>query len=179
LEIEMKKSVLLVAVVAALSGASAFAQAVAPLSSTFDVKVELLSRCRIATGAGTEVNFGQYTAFGAASTPAPSIDITLQCTRGFGVPTLKFDANGTDASSSTGSIAPTAVGLIAGLQYSLEVSGGTTATGGDEPTLTALGTPDKRVFTVKGTMAAGQPGACSALNGICTGTQARTLTISY
>jgi spore coat protein U-like protein len=175
LEIVMKKLVLLTGLLAAISGTSVFAQAT-PVTSSFDVTVNLQSRCRIATGAGTVIDFGQYTAFGAATNAAPSINITLQCTRGFGTPSLSFDT-ATDASSSAPSIAPTGVGVIAGLQYSLAVTGGTAATPGDAASTTALGTADRRIFAVTGTMPAGQPGACATAS--CIGTQNRTLTISY
>jgi hypothetical protein len=175
LEIDMKKLALVLGLLASFAGSCAFAQA-SPVSSAFDVRVDLQSRCRVASGAGTLIDFGQYTAFGSAATPAPSINITLECTRGFGSPSLSFDT-GTDASSSAASIAPTGVGVIAGLQYSLAVSGGATATAGSAATTTTLGTADRRIFAVTGSMPAGQPGACAAAS--CVGTQNRTLTISY
>lgn len=169
----MKKITLLASFAAALMSTSAFAQSVA---SNFDVRVDLQSRCRVASGAGTLIDFGQYIAFGSAATASPSIGITLECTRGFGAPSLSFNT-GTDASSSAASIAPTGAGVIAGLQYTLAVTGGTTAAPGSAATVTALGSADTRAFTVTGTMPAGQPGACAAAS--CVGTQARTLTISY
>ncbi len=171
----MKKLALLTGLAAAFVSTSGFAQAV-PVTSSFDVKVDLQSRCRVATGAGTLIDFGQYIAFGSAATPSPSINVTLECTRGFGSPSLSFNT-GTDASTASTGIAPTGAGVIAGLQYTLAVTGGTTATAGTAASTTALGSADKRVFTVTGDMPSGQPGACAAAS--CVGTQNRTLTISY
>jgi spore coat protein U-like protein len=66
------------------------------------------------------------------------------------------------------------VGVVAGLNYTLALN--TTGTGGVNP-LTSTGTGAAQSFFINGTMAAGQAGTCAAKT--CTGTQARTLTISY
>ena len=66
------------------------------------------------------------------------------------------------------------VGVVTGLNYALALN--TVNTGGVNP-LTSVGNGLAKTFFINGTMAAGQAGACAAA--ACTGTQARTLTITY
>lgn len=66
------------------------------------------------------------------------------------------------------------VGVVAGLNYTLALN--TLNTGGVNP-LTSVGNGLAQTFFINGTMAAGQAGACASA--ACTGTQARTLTITY
>jgi spore coat protein U-like protein len=174
LEIFMKKFALLVAAAASLMSSGVFAQSA---STNFNVQVNLLSRCQVASGAGTLINFGDYTAFGSAANTAPSISLTLNCTRGLVPSSLVFDTD-TDRASSAAGLSPTATGVLAGLQYSLAVTTGT-VTAGTAPTTAAgsTNTPDARAYSVTGTMAAGQAGSCTGAS--CSAFHQRTLTISY
>jgi spore coat protein U-like protein len=69
----------------------------------------------------------------------------------------------------------TSAGVVTGLNYTLALD--TTAnTGGVNP-LTSRGSGVAQTFFVNGTIVAGQSGTCAA--GVCTGTQAHSLTITY
>ena len=65
-------------------------------------------------------------------------------------------------------------GVIAGLSYSLTLN--TVGSGGSSP-LASIGNGVPQSFFVNGTIAAGQAGACASAT--CSGTQTRTLTITY
>jgi len=70
-----------------------------------------------------------------------------------------------DATSST----------ISGVNYSLAL--GTSANSGGSSPLLSRGTGVAQIFYVNGSIAAGQPGTCTT--GICTGSQAHSITITY
>lgn len=65
-------------------------------------------------------------------------------------------------------------GVIAGVNYALALN--TVANGGVNP-LPAVGTGIPQTFFINGSLAAGQSGTCTAGN--CSGSQVRTLTITY
>ncbi len=68
------------------------------------------------------------------------------------------------------------VGVVTGLNYTLALN--TVATGGTSP-LASVGTGVAQSFFVNGSMTAGQAGTCASTAAVCTGTQIRTLTITY
>jgi hypothetical protein len=153
------------AIAAVFSAMSAATSAQTLLSSAnVDVKVTLASKCRWDTSAptGLTVNFGNYTAFQPAAQPGSSTTMTVECTRGFGgSPSISWD---------TGD----AKGVIAGLQYTLSLTGGT-ATPGAAASTTSVGSGDTIDFVLSGSMPALQAGDDQ------TGqvTQARTVTLSF
>jgi hypothetical protein len=65
-------------------------------------------------------------------------------------------------------------GTIVGLNYSLLLN---TAAAGGTPTLASVGTGIVQSFYINGTIAAGQGGTCTSA--FCSGTQTRTLTVTY
>jgi hypothetical protein len=132
-------------------------------SANVSVKVSLTSQCKLSAAAPTlAVDFGTYTAFGAATTPNPSMTFDVLCTRGFGsAPTITWDANA-------------GAGVIAGLAYSLSLSGAL-KTAGAAATATAGAGADTLTFTLGGTMASGQAGD-NAGAGAQTATRTVTLT---
>jgi len=139
----------------ALSGLlmSAAAQA-ATVGQAFNVTATLTSACASNNTAPTDVNFGAYTAFGSAATPAPTTTISFKCTRNATAP------SGVALDASTGS--------IKGVAYSLAIGAVTAAPG-------AAGSPDIYSYVVTGTMAAGQAGDATA----AAGPVVHTLTITY
>lgn len=150
-------------IVAAVMFAAAMpaAQAATAGPAPFNVQVSLTSVCTIA--AIPNMSFGTYTAFGAASIPAPTTSVALTCTRGLAAtPTLAFDA---------------AFGVVAGLNYTVS-SGAPTTTAGTNATPTAgapNGTPTTYAIVVTGAMPAGQAGTDS----VGVQTDIRTVTITY
>ena len=164
------KKLLMSASMAAMFGAMIPAAQAATVGPTaFTVQVTLDARCTITAGAGNIVNFGSYTAFGAAAT-APTVNFTYDCTRNLTTPVISFDG-------------ATNNGVVAGLNYVLTTTGPTkTATG-----LAATGTPgsgsaDTWTVGVGGTMAASQAGSCGGttqtLCNVAT-IAARTLLFTY
>lgn len=149
----MKQAAILASL--ALSGLlmSATAQA-ATVGQAFNVTATLTTACASNNTTPTDVNFGAYTSFGAAATPAPTTTISFKCTRN--------------------SVGPTAValnsttGAIKGVNYSLAIGGVVAAPG-------AAGSPDIYSYTITGTMAAGQAGDATA----AAGPVVHTLTITY
>jgi len=160
----------------------------ATVSNTFSVSVTLSSLC---TATSTQnINFGTYTAFGSASTPAPTADLVFSCTRGLNGPTFALDTVAgfaTSTSSGTvGSASATGDGVLGdvGLNYHLSVAGSKSTTGTAPTTATGnTGTADVYTFTVTGSMPANQAGTCTTGN--CTNSPTvanggvRTLTITY
>jgi hypothetical protein len=143
------KTVRALAAVAAFSALASGAWAQS-LSQGVTVQVSLASKCRVKAGATPVVDFGTYTAFQAVKTIPNAASVVFECTRGFGgSPTAAWDTtNGTAAG----------VGVLAGLQYTLTVSGGARA-GGGSATTSALGTPDLVTYTVDAEMPGDQAGA--------------------
>ncbi len=165
----MKKLILAASIAAAVAGLSAPLQA-ATVNSNFTVSVTLDARCT-ANNSGTQtVNFGTYTAFGAAVT-APNVNLTFDCTRNLAAPTVGFD---------TGS----AYGVLAGLNYQLTNGAPSKTTTGTAATAVAggIGSADTWTVAVGGTMAANQAGDCAggtqtSCNTATTAT--RTLILTY
>jgi hypothetical protein len=159
--------VVAVAALATLLAPASFAQV---STSNVTVSVNLTSKCRWQGGTDPTVaiNFGTYTAFGAASTPAPeSGDLVIECTRGFGAaPTFSWDAGAGKAANGDG--------VVAGLTYSLSLTAPATLPG--SPAAPGTAAVAKTVtFKVQGTMPAGQPGDV----GDTSTSQGRTLTVTF
>lgn len=156
----MKKIAVVVAAILSTVGSSAIA---ADVTRNVNVTVSLTSVCRVTTaGLANTLDFGTYTAFGAASTPTPSTVIALECTRGLSAPTTSFDgANNFGTAAGLNYELSTAVGAVTAGTAATAVSGG-------------VGSADTRNITVSGTMASGQAGTNGA-----SGTSARVLTITY
>jgi hypothetical protein len=134
--------------------------------ANFNVTTNLTSACQIVAAATPVLDFGTYTAFGSATTPAPTATIGLECTRNLATPvSFTFDGG-------------TSYGVIAGLNYNVTASSVTTTPGtAATPALGGVGTPDLRTITLTGDMAAGQAGDCATAT--CAATVTRTLTITY
>lgn len=155
------KKILSLAVLGSLVTFSAFtsmANAAGTAISSFDVKVNLTSACRIKTASTTGVDFGTYTAFGSPSVSAPTATILFECT------------NGLPATAALDSTS----GVVSGLAYTL-VLGAVARTGGAVATSSAAAVADVLSYTVTGTMASSQPGQGSG----GAAAQARTLTLTY
>jgi spore coat protein U-like protein len=153
--------------------AAAVAAAMTPVSAQslqgdVSVKVSLASKCRVKAGATPVVDFGTYTAFGAAKSLPGAASVTFECTRGFGgTPTATWDTtNGTVDGS----------GVLAGLQYTLTVSGGT-RTGGAAATAATLGGADEMKYSVDAAMPANQAGAGATAT--VADSHTRTLLVSF
>ncbi|HEY0665770.1 MAG TPA: spore coat protein U domain-containing protein [Gallionella sp.] len=137
-----------------------FALAKAPGASTFtgsSFPVTLIApaSCSMTTPP-SNIAFA-YTAFSPAAVLANST-YSITCTNSLAY-TMSLDAT---------------VDVLAGLNYSLALN--TTGSGGMNP-LISVGTGVAQTFFINGTMAAGQAGSCATA--ACTGTQIRTLTITY
>jgi spore coat protein U-like protein len=131
------------------TGPSAF------IGGTIPVNIIAPASCNISTPP-SNINFS-YTAFSA--TPVlGNTTYGVTCTQ-----TLAYSMS-LDAT----------VDVVAGLNYSLALN--TSGSGGVNP-LTSTGTGVEQSFFINGTMAAGQAATCATAT--CTGTQIRTLTISY
>lgn len=145
------------AVVAAFACVASTASAQSMLSnSSVTVSVTLTSQCKWTTSAptGLAVAFGTYTAFRATPlTPATPATFSVTCTRNFGTsPTVTWDTtNGTN----------TGIGVLAGLQYTLSVSGGT-PTAGTAASTSTTGSGDVILYTLSGSMPADQAGSVTA-----------------
>ena len=154
----MKKLALTACLV--LAGLIASPALAATTDNNFNVTVNLTSACLVNTAA-TALNFGAYTAFGSAATPAPTTSITFKCTRGLTISGVAFD---------TGAGA----GVVAGLNYGMTV--GTVANAaGTAATAAVAGTADVLTYVVTGSMLAGQAGAGAG----GAASSARVLTITY
>ncbi len=122
--------------------------------STFPVNIATPATCGVSPTPGT-VAFGNYVAFGGALARSTT-----------------FGATCTNYLPYTVAISPT-TGVIAGLTYNLLLNlSGLTGT-----TLSVTGNGFQQNFAIDGSMAAGQPGNCAT--GLCTGTVAHTLTLTY
>jgi len=127
----------------------------------FPVSIGVPTSCQIKTPPGN-INFGTYTAFSA--TPlTTSGSFATRCT-----------ANNLGMTLSIGT---TAGGVIpgTGLNYSLAIN--TTSSGGSNPLTSTSGSTGTQTFYINGTMPAGQAGTCTT--GSCSGSDTRTLTITY
>lgn len=126
------------------------AQATDTTPASFNVTVNLTSSCEV-TSAPTDVAFS-YTSFQGTAATSTGGAFSVRCTN-----TLPYTM-ALDATSGT----------VIGLNYTLALS----AAGGTGAGLTAAN------YTVDGTMASGQSGTCGT-TAVCTGSQARTLTVTY
>ncbi|MBI2770309.1 MAG: spore coat protein U domain-containing protein [Burkholderiales bacterium] len=155
----MKKLILAAAL--GLTALSMSTQA-ATVAQSFNVTATLTAQCVSNNAAPSDVNFGAYTAFGAAATPAPTTAITFRCTKGYASsPTASLGAGGTS-------------GTIAGLAYTLGI-GSAVKTAGASGAAGTVGTYDVYSYTITGGMVAGQAGDSSA----STAPVVHTLTITY
>ncbi len=145
----MKTRILSIVVAAALSAAAVSAQA-ANVGQNFDVKVNLTAVCLTNNAAPAAVDFGTYTAFGSASTPAPTTTVSFKCTKSVTISGVTLDG-------ATPSVAGLTYGLTVGADAQSSVSDYTVHS-----------------YTLTGSMAAGQAGDTSAA-----ALQTRTLTIAY
>lgn len=98
----------------------------------------------------SNVAFGTYLAFRTTPLNAPNATVTLNCTSQLPY-SLALDAT---------------TGVVSGLNYSLSLSAAN-----------SRGTGPGQTHTITGTMPANQAGTCAS--GSCTGSQQRTLTITY
>lgn len=124
-------------------------------AGTFPVSIFTPASCNITTPPAN-IAF-TYTAFNAAAILA-NTTFGMTCTTSLAY-TMALDAT---------------VDVVAGLNYTLGLN--TVVTGGTNP-LPSVGTGLLQTFFINGSMAAGQAGTCSTPT--CTGSQVRTLTITY
>lgn len=125
------------------------------IGGTFPVSIVAPATCNLTTPP-SNVNFA-YTAFSPVDVLA-NATFGVTCTTALAY-TMTLDA---------------AVDVVAGLNYTLALN--TVGIGGVNP-LASVGTGVAQTFFINGTMAAGQAGTCAAAT--CTGSQVRTLTITY
>ena len=157
----MKKLTLVAALSLIALSMSAQAQA-ATVAQSFNVTASLTAQCVSNNAAPADVNFGTYTAFGTAATPAPTTAITFRCTKGYAAsPTASLGVGGTS-------------GTICGLAYTLGIGAGV-KTAGASGAAGTVGTYDVYSYTITGAMAAGQAGDSS----IVIAPVVHTLTITY
>lgn len=152
----MKKFALALSFGAALCGSAIAAPIGGTVNQDIDVKVTLAAKCIANNGTTSNplIDFGTYTAFGSATTAAPTANVYFKCSRGL-APTAAFLGSGY---------------AVAGLSYTLGVNAGTKTA--------AAGAVDYDAwnFLVTGGMAAGQAGD-GTLNGARSDTQ--TLQVSF
>jgi Spore Coat Protein U domain len=149
----MKK--LVVHLVAVASAVSALLTPVvadaATVSSGFNVTVQLTAACEI-TSAPTDVAF-TYTSFQAAAATATPGAFSVRCTNSLPY-SLALDAS---------------AGTVIGLAYTLGLS-----------LSSNVGNGAAQAYTISGGMVANQSGTCATTPpGTCSGSDPRTLTITY
>ncbi len=172
----MKKLLVSALAVAGLMAASIGVVQAATAVGSFNVTVSLTAVCSAGTASGA-LNFGTYTAItGGASNATPSINMDFNCTRGVVITGVAFDTtNGTNTGTGT---TGAGAGVIDGLYYTLSSTAPTLATTGIAPTaaggVNAVDADVRRV-AISGAMPANQAGTITG----ATGTQARTLTITF
>lgn len=125
-------------------------------TGSFGVQIATPSTCAL-TAPPSAVAFGAYVAFGGA----------LAASAGFGATCTNF-------LPYTMTVTPTS-GTIAGVSYTLLLQSASPVMSGTS--LNATGSGVQQTYTIKGSMAAGQPGTCSA--GTCPGSVPHVLTLSY
>lgn len=126
-----------------------------PTNNTLPVSIFSPAVCRITTAPGN-VNFGTYNSLGATVNASASFGATCTSTLPY---TMSLDANS---------------GVVSGLQYSLLLRN--TNSGGTN-TFSSSGSGVEQTFFINGSMVAGQAGTCAT--GSCSGSDPRTLTITY
>lgn len=147
----------------------------ATVGNGFNVTVNLTSTCVINSTANT-LDFGTYTAFGSATTSAPTAAISFKCTQGFVPGNVALDVSPTLSTAAAAGLTTTGTGVIAGLLYSLTVAG-VVPTLGSAATTAAGSGADIKSYTITGGMASGQPGLSTSST--LAVTQPRTLTLSF
>lgn len=120
-------------------------------SGTFPVSIAYPATCAITTIA--DVAFGTYVAFRSTALVSPVANVVLNCTSKLPY-TMALDATS---------------GVVVGLNYSLATSW----TAGSQ----LRGAGPGQTYTITGTMPSDQAGTCST--GSCSGSDPRTLTITY
>lgn len=157
------------------------------VGQAFTVTTAFTPSCVTANASPTALSFGTYTAFGSASVPTPSTQISFKCSRTLTPGNINFDTVSTDSISSSGALTATGGGVVSGLRYTLNVGAAVKTTTGSAATASAEGTADVFTYTINGAMAANQPGCDLAslgtnvagdVNG-CAASQTRTFTIAY
>ena len=141
------------------------------------VSVTLNARCTATNSGTTTLNFGTYDPLAAgagASTPAPTVALTFNCTRGLAAPTVTFDGVTTN---------PT-YGVLAGLNYSVTAANASITPGSAATAVSGgVGSADAYSYTLTGAMAQGQAGACGGGTATActpaTSTVTRTMTLTY
>jgi len=153
--------------------AAASVSQAATIAQSVDINVDLTASCTVvgAPIANPLLDFGVYTAFVGAATPAPTANFQMDCTRSLAAPTFDFGASNPD------------YGVLAGLNYSVSASS-VVSTAGTAATavLGGVGTADRYTITLTGGMAGGQAGDCAGgTQTACAGVQTatRTLTVTY
>jgi hypothetical protein len=130
------------------------------LDQSVNVGATLTSVCKAQTPGAVALSF-VYPAFSAAPVPATPVNVTFECTRGFGqAPVVSFNGG-------------SGVGVVAGLQYTMAATN-TGGSVGAAATTTSIGAPTTYIYTITGTMPDGQAGDAAA-----SATDARTMTITY
>ncbi len=168
----MMKKIALIAAMAATAFASSFSAQAATASGTFNVVLNLTSKCEIngtttATGAVITDLTMSYTSFQTTDSTA-STNFSVRCTDGLAYSMALSTAGVTDDALNLG--------------YTLNLSTSAThasANNGSLGSLTGSATPT--TYYIHGTVAANQAGTCASTT--CTNAaatnRARTLTITY
>ena len=165
------KKLLMSAAMAAMFGAMIPAAQAQTTTAGVNVSVTLNSKCTVTNSSNPTLNFGTYNALTTTTQTgvAASAPIAISCTRGLAAPTL---TSGWDGDS-------TGYGVIAGLNYKLNVGAVTLVLAGNVATAVSGGVGTAATYTVAvtGDMAGLQAGTCTGVS--CAGSATRTLTISY
>ncbi len=167
--LHMKKFAVLSIAASALFAITPATQAATLGPTNFDVSVDLAARCQIQGAPAPVLDFGVYTAFVGAATPAPTTAINVECTRNLAAPTYSFDGG-------------TGYGVLAGLNYNVTATDAVVAGTAATAVAGGIGTPDVYTITLTGAMDPLQAGDCGGLSeAACAGVQTvtRTLTITY
>jgi hypothetical protein len=145
------------------------------VANGFTVQVTLTSSCVVNSNTNI-LDFGTYTAFGAATTPAPTVAISFKCTQGFIPNAVALDTVPALSVAGAPGLTTAGSGVIAGLLYTLGVAG-VVSTPGTVATATAGSGFDNKSYTITGGMAALQAGLSTTAT--LAATQTRTLTLSF
>ncbi len=163
----MKKLSALTAVTAGLLfGLASISSQAAPtnITGTFNVSINFTSSCSVST-AGLAPTFTYVSNQVGAATAGGVLNYSVTCTSG--VPyTMALDAGGTGYTGSFTSPTGTYNNTASTLNYTLTLPAAIAGTGAAQ------------TYTLSGTMAGGQAGACNTVGG-CTFNDTHTLTITY
>jgi spore coat protein U-like protein len=144
----------------ALSSQSSYS---ASATANFDVKINLVSACKLDTP--TDVEF-TYSSFQVGAATATGGAVKLKCTN-----TLPFSLQ-LDQNTVTDS--------AVALQYTLGLRAASD-TGNGTPTLSSAGNGSEQNFVITGTMAGGQAGSCAqaTCNNSTSSNKQRVLTVNF